>query len=723
MKISAKADLNSAIVYLSILNNAKLAVVTLDKSFSVLNLNTMQPEQTFTFNSANVHGEKKGITFSPDGKYLAYSEMEQSVVRVINLHTRKLHHSFPTLQNRIETLCFNPGSNYLIAGSVTGRVYLWNLFSTGQVSRLSSFPEYTPHLLTKPTTNYVSAVCFSPSGDLVATTGYGGSIVITNIHTEVLPKRITPNHVRINALSFIHEHMLAAGNIEGAVDIIDLQTGQINKHYQTGLGGINNVVASRTGNYLFVAGHTKDILLIDLKKQKIREAAYISRPTRVTRLSITEDDTLFIGCEDGSVTAYELAPVTALKAYIDAEAYASAYELILEYPLLEDTRLMIQLEQEWESRLSQALIKIEQAQTDEALLLLEGFKDVPAKKNMLKDVNNFIQKLPSFNAAVHGENYALAYSIAEQIPLLKRSPSYAKMEAVWDACFHKAQTYVISDQRKELLSILEPFSRVNSKLCFIQILLHQPELFLQFIHHVNTHAYENVSSITHSYPCLKEIQSYQEMLYAAKDLYEKSRQHIFSAQLDLAEMELEQLSHIPSMRQQTEELQHMFSLAVKLQHLYDENDIPSCYALIDKNERLRELPLAKELEADWNMKMEIAEKEALLGNVKKIKSILGTLLRLSTRSQKIGTLLRLGFLTQIKYLIIKDHTANIQEAIENYIDIFGYDTELNNLILKIRQDKIIEVRLDDEQMHHRPRSRWLLITDGSIPDTILQGDL
>ena len=150
MKVHKKIYLNSPIIYLNVLDDNKLALVTQDKLFAVLELDTMQTIHEFTFKHANVHKEKNSVAFSPDGKYLAYSELEQSVVRVINIHSHQLHHSFPTLQNRIETLSFDPSSSYLIAGSVTGRVYLWNLFSTGQVSRLSSFPEYTPHLLLCP---------------------------------------------------------------------------------------------------------------------------------------------------------------------------------------------------------------------------------------------------------------------------------------------------------------------------------------------------------------------------------------------------------------------------------------------------------------------------------------------------------------------------------------------------------------------------------------------
>ncbi len=721
MKVYKQMYFNSPIAYLKVLDDKLLAIVTESKLFAVVDITTMQTVQEFTFKHANAHKEKSSVAFTPDGKYLAYSELEQSVVRVIDIHSHKLHHSFPTLQNRIETLCFGPHSNYLIAGSITGRVYLWNLFSTGQVSRLSSFPEYTPHLLTQPKNNYVSAACFSSSGNLTATSGYGGSIVVTNIHTEVSPKRITPNHIRINALSFIHEDMIVAGNIEGALDVIDLRTSQIQKHYQTGLNGISDIAVSSKGTYLLVAGHTKDVVLVDLKKQKIRDASFISRAEKITRLSITQDDILVVGCEDGSIRMYRLFPEDTLESLLSKSAYAQAYELIHEYPLLEDSPLVRKLEQEWENALEDALLKAQEGNNDDALNALQRFTQIPSKSNAIKDVKNFIKHFPSFSSAVLNENYALAYSIAEQTPLLKRSTAYTDMENTWDSCFLKAQTYVITDQKVELIKILEPFSRVNTKLCFIQVLLHQPALFLQFTHHVNTHAYDKVFSITHSYPCLKEIQSYKDMLHAAQDLYIKSKEHIFSGEFDLAELELEQLAHIPSMKAQWQELKQIYSLALRLQSLHADGNTLSCYELIDKNEALQALPLAKELETSWNIKMENAEKEALLGNIKEIKSSLGQLLNLSTRSQKIGTLLRLGFLTQIKLLVIKKQISHIQKAIDSYIEMFGYDTELSNLIIKLTQDKIVDIVLDDEQMHHRPRSLWLSITNGNIPDTILQG--
>lgn len=712
-------NFDDKIVYLSVLEGGKLALADKTKKFYILDLSSMHKEHEHSFKHALAHSEKMSISFSPNGRYLAYSEKEQSVVRVIDLHEQKLHHSFPTLHNQIETLCFDPTSSYLVAGSITGRVYLWNLFLTGQVSRLSSFPEYSPHLFSQPTVNYVSSACFSPSGNLVATSGYGGSIVITNIHTEVMPVRITPNHVRINSLCFINEDTLAAGNIEGGLYIIDLLTSQIKKHYQTSLVNINTMCVTRSGSYLLISGHTKNISLIDLKTQKILNAEYIRLGTKVTRLAITADDTLIVGCEDGSVTLFNLNPQALLQQHLDAASYDKGYDLLHKFPLLSESSLVHTLESAWESILEQAIAHVQKNETDKALKLLNKFSNVPSKYKVIKEFQSLITYFERFKTAVEHENYALAYSMAEKIGLLKHTAPYMTMEEIWDATFLKAQVHIIKDETHALFKLLEPFSRVTTKLCFIQVLLHQPDRFVEFTHLINSHAYDKIFEITKTYPCLKEIQSYQKIIDATDVLYEKFRQHIHSRDYELAELDQEALSHIPYMKTKRKVLMNLLKLAKKLENYYKKEKYASCYTLIDKHKELQSLPLVHELEEVWNTKMQEAEKEALLGHAKGIKAILGDLITLQTRALKVGMLLRLSYLTQIKFLVIRHQLDSVPKAMDAYIKMFGFDTELHNLITKLKKDKTIDIELTVEQQYRRPRSLWLNLTEGNVPDTIL----
>jgi len=720
MRAHAKIDFDDTIVYATVLDNNRLGVCDKAQNFSVINLETHEKEHSFTFKKAYVHQDKASISFSPNGKYIAFCEKDQSVVRIIDIEKQKLHHSFPTGINRVETLSFDPQSHYLIAGCVTGRVFLWNLFSTGQVSRLSSFPEYTPNILAQPKTNFVSAVCFSPTGQKVATTGYGGSIVITNIYTEVSPLRITPNHVRINALCFIDEKSLCAGNIEGSIDIIDIHSAQIVKHLIPGLGNINGLVVSQSKRYLLASGSGKFISLIDLEELKVVEPDHIEMHSKITQLDITENDCLIVGCEDGSVNIFHLYPEEKLQNYIDIASYKKAYELLHKHPLLKESFLVQELDDIWDEHISEAIHKIETRRGDEVERTLKNFANVPSKQAVVKDFQTLMSYFERFKAAVASKNYALAYSMAEHVPLLKRTSPYIEMEEGWSQTFLKAQTYVIIDNTHLLFKALEPYSKVTSKLCFIQVLLHQPELFLEFVKLINTHEYDKIFNIANKYPCLKEIESFQTIVLTIDDLQNKCRQHIYSGDFELAELEILELTHIPYMRDKQEKLKQLLSLARRFESFYQEKNLSACYALVDANIELNDLIEVQTIQEQWNNKMKQAEQEALLGHTKEIKILLGELITLHSRSQKIGTLLRLSYLTQIKLLIIKKQTTAVPIAIKHYIKMFSYDTELHNLIAKIKKDKIVDISLSPEQEVRRSRSLWLTTTKGYLPDTILE---
>lgn len=718
MRVHAKLHFNDAVIHIAVLEDGSVAVVDKSKHFTVIELPAMRHTKELYFKQAEAHREKNGVCFSPDGRYLAFNEKDQSVVRVIDIEKQALYHSFPTLNNPMETLRFDPSSHYIVAGSLTGRVFLWNLFSSGQVSRLSSFPEYTPHLFSRPKLNYVSSACFSPSGKLVATTGYGGSIVITNIHTEVSPKRITPNHIRINTLCFIGERFLAAGNIEGGLYIIDLHTSQVDKHYQTNLGNVKYLCASNSGSYLLAAGSAQHISLFDLQQKKLVDPSYIRINSHITAMAMGTDDVLYVGSEDGALCIFELSPNYSLNADTDANTYAQAYDLLYSYPLLRDTPLKEELEENWKRTLVQAIDQLENRQPAEALRSLQLFSKVKEKQSVIKDFQGMVTNFKRFRTAVEQENFALAYSLADHIPLLQKTTPYKEMEALWDEAFHKAQIYVITENTHQLFKVLDPFSRVTSKLCFIQVLLHQPKLFLEFTHLINTRHYEKIFAIANQYPCLKEIESYKDVVHAADDLQQSAYRHIISREYDLAGRALQELSHIPYMAIRLKELSQLCSLLQKVEEFYQSGDLLSCYTFIDKHPELQEFPLIQTIEEHWTEKMKAAEKEALLGHTKEIKAILAELLTLTTRAQKVGMLLRLSFLVQLKLMVIQHHTDKLQSAVEKYISLFSYDTELHNLITKLKNDDIITIKLTPEQEYRRPRSLWLSLSKGKIPDTI-----
>ncbi|MDF1882018.1 hypothetical protein JHD50_12030 [Sulfurimonas sp. MAG313] len=718
MFASATLNFDDKIVYLQVLEGNTIAIADKNQNFYLINGTSMEQELHLTLKHSYTHPEKKNISFSPDGKYLAYSEKEQSVVRVIDIKAQKLHHSFPTQLNIIETLCFDPSSSYIVAGSLTGRVFLWNLFSTGQVSRLSSFPEYSASLV-RSKINYVSAACFSSSGELVATAGYGGSIVITNIHNEVSPKRITPNRIRINTLCFLNDSFLCSGNIEGGLDIINLRKAQVHKHYQTSLGDINTMCLSNSGRYLFIAGHGHQISLLDLEDEKIIENEYLRLPSKITNITMTQEDSLIVACENGNIHFFTLCPEELLQLHLNTSSYPKCFKLLQEFPLLLESPLINELNEAWQETLDDAIYQVQEAEFKKAEALLNKFANIPSKTRIINEFQGLITHYARFKTAVSHENFAMAYSMADHVPLLQKTQAYQNMEDLWDKVFLKAQAYVIREKTHMLFKLLEPFSRVTSKLCFIQVLLHQPEMFLEFMHHINDHSYEKIFSITRQFPCLEQISSYQQVIESSNDLFIKFTQHIYSGDYELAELEYESLQYISYLKEDLRTLTKLLTLAKKLEIFYQDNNLLEAFTLIDEHPELQGLTLTTQIEKIWNSKMKEAERAALLGHTKKIKLILSDLITLHSRAQKVGMLLRLSYITQMKFLVIKEHFTLIKAAVQRYISLFGFDTELNNLLLKLQKSKNVHIELNAEQEHRRPRGLWLVQTKGKVPDSII----
>lgn len=723
MRANTRINFNEKIIYLKILQDKKIATVDVTNKFCITDLANTDREYEHRFKKAYTHVQKHSISFSVDGKYLAYSEIEQPVVRVINIKTNKLHHSFATHNNKIETLCFDPTSSYLIAGSTSGRVFLWNLFSTGHISRLSSFPEYTPNLFVAPITNYVSTACFSPSGNLVATTGYGGSIVITDIHTEVSPKRITPKHIRINALSFVGEDYLCAGNIEGGVDFIDLETSQIIKHFQTGFSSISSLCVSSCLKYLFVSANANHIALLSLQDKQILDTTYINLNSKTTNIEIDSHNNLYVSCEDGSVYIYDLFPQQMLELRIKTSSFPKAHNLLVQYPLLKESKLVQDLENLWTDAYDKAISYVEEKEYDEVKTSLKKFASIASKQKQIQEFTDLINHYERFKIAVKHENFALAYSMADNINLLKETTPYKQMEDIWNSAFLKAQAFIIREKTHHLFKVLEPFNKVNAKLCFIQVLVRQPELFLEFIRLINIKKYENIFKIAHQYSCLKEIDAYQKIIKESKTIYSKTVKEIYARTYSQAQEHLDELAHIPHLKSKFEKASSLFSLAQRLEKIYLQKNLINAYTLIDKNEILKKSSLSKKLEKEWTLKIKYCEKNALLGHTKEIKTILKDLINIKTRSQKIGMLFRSSYLTQIKFLILDKNISSLNAAFSNYIKIFSYDTELDNLIIKLKKDNIITIKLNQAQQVRKPRSLWLNITKGIIPDNILNEGL
>ncbi len=701
----------SAIIVLKKLKNGQIGLVTqtaalflVDPDSCVLNGRFQLPASQLT---------PRNCAFSPDGRYFAFTQYEPNAIRVIDLRTKQVVRSYATQEHPVELLTFDPRSSYLVAGTKTGRVFVWRTESTNLIARLSSFPEYDGTQF-KIENTFVSTAAFK--GTLIATSGYGGSIVVTNLQTQANTQRIKPGKVRIDAISFLDESRLLSGNIDGVVSLIHLDKKRPIQRTSTTLGPIAHLLVLPNQHFALAASKYNHIALIKLDTMRTLDNAFISVEAPIRSLCLADPNTLFVGLEDGSAQRISLAPLETFDYLIQTASYVEAYALSEHEPLLQQRSSYKQLENIFSQAYEYALQQLCANQTASARDALSPFMGIPSKEQRLFSLFEAFEHYPRLLELIKKERYNLIYSLTMRFPLLTETPAFNTVEEQWNVLFTKAQRLVLTGQKEEAKKLLYPFNTVAGKSPFIRLLLDHPEAFIEFSRALDEKDFPKIKQLSKSYPVLQQTPTYRALVTDPETLTDEIIHALKRKAFEKADILYTLLCELVHSAENSE-LGSFIDKSKKLNALYEKKKLMACYEFIDTHPELSILPLTAKLEAQWMRQIKECESAALVGNVVSIKKILGPLILLKTRSERTGNLLRVSYQMQIKLFLSKDLYERAKEGIFNYIDFFGMDVEVRQII-KLLAKRGVQITLTQEQQEHRHRSLWLVEAKHGIADSI-----
>lgn len=659
-----------------------------------------------------------GTAFSPDGRYFcfAHNTSKGNAIRLIEIASKRLVRSYATQDNPIGILSFDPTSTYIVAGTLTGRVMVWRIDGSILIARLSSFPEHTPNLFATPTKTYISAIAYSATR--IATAGYGGSVVVTNFHTLTHTKRIRPGKIRIDALAFIDERYLVTGNVHGVIERIDTLEEEPIRQLIAPIGPIRHLLILPRSGLLLAASKFTHIALIDIKSMQIIEEHYLTLPSPIHSMTYLGDDQIAIGLDSGTVVQVELTAYLQMKEAIDKEDFEEAYGLSDAEPLIKESEQYRILNNRFRSHYSDAFQAFSRHDDETALTLLRPFKTITQTKREVQELITAFSEYDRLRLSIEEQRYSVAYGLAERYPPLRQTAQYKTLEEEWERRFTEAQAYMFKDDPDQVKQVLNAFITVPSKSVFIRLLLHKTQLLLDFSRAIHDEDYETLKRVSDQEPALKETPAYQASMHAADELIDAIMNAIRSNRFEKAEQRIEKLLAIPHLLHRHDELMTLLKKARRLYQAHSDRLILHYYELLDRSQELSHLPQAKAVEKAWKRLMQRCEKEALVGNTAAIKRILGPLIDLPTRSEKIGNLLRVSYQMQVKHHLARKEYEKTRRAISHYLSIFGMDNETRQLITRLEL-KGEAFTPDEEQELHRPRTLWHTLTHGDVPDHII----
>ena len=145
---------------------------------------------------------------------------------------------------------------------------------------------------------------------------------------------------------------------------------------------------------------------------------------------------------------------------------------------------------------------------------------------------------------------------------------------------------------------------------------------------------------------------------------------------------------------------------LKFQQAYENNQFNSCYEMLDKNSSLCKLEVAKLLSKHYQNIINKCDILALKGDIKGVQNELGSLIKISTRKQKIGSLLRVSFYVKITLLITSKSFKEAENMIYSYIDIFGIDYELLKLMKNFEELSNEKLAISDSDQLKKDKEAW-----------------
>lgn len=687
------------------LNNNLIAIFANNNEIKYLSPHNCEIIGTISHNYFDLN--ISNLAFSLDSKLIAYCV--ESSVYIFDIETQKIVQIIDLNTKIISTIQFDLESKYIIIILNNKKILQYRYDYNSPISQI-----YKTDSLTISSSEFYNST--------LAIGMLNGSISILNIYSKAYELHLKHDIFKINSLCFVDSNTLLSGDDGGNIFISKLSESKLLAKIKTGFTKIDQIILMANKNFILVIGGANYISLYDIKNYKLVHNKYLIFKTTIKKIILIYDYTLMVVLSDNTIKKIELPSPKDIDSLILHNSLYEAYELTQKDNTLKESSSYDDLEVLYHEKYTIALEALIQKNTKKATSVLEQFINVESKREEIQLLFKSFENYERFDILFEQRQYTTAYSMSTKYLALQKTPQYKKMEHIWKNDFQKAQKLLVHRYYDDAKIILDKYITINDKRALVKLSLKNNRSLRQLLQIINSDNFTQMYQIIQKDSLFKELSIYKKIQERINITILEIQMARFDCDYELMNHKLSTLENIDFISSIIHQLSQESKIIQTIQTAYQNNNFTLCYEILDKNNFLNNTQLAILLEKHWYKLISKCEHSAIEGSFKDIKITLGDLLLLETRRTKIGELLRLSFLSQIKILINKKLYHNAETIFYSYIDIFGADDSILETIQLFEKNSTLQVAITQNQDTKVPKDNWIyskIIIDSELDNELL----
>jgi len=374
---------------------------------------------------------------------------------------------------------------------------------------------------------------------------------------------------------------------------------------------------------------------------------------------------------------------------VDTQYHQSGFEVALKVDNITEANTFIEKNIFLKAHLSYTSFNTSSFQIDLQIALNKLGQDLHAQalEQMKEHINDeqyqefenylkYSSEIFKFYTLISDRELAPAYIKVHELPLLKKTPAYARLEVLWHNIFNKAKKLLQEDAiglYKNAQFLVEPFSKVPEKKYLVGHLFNNVDVFSKADLAIKEQNFKKYFAYVKEYEFLENTSLYDKVTKIGESSLENILDLENINRYDKLLNEVIKLSVFPMYQNELKEIVRRVNKKKEFDKAVMSKQYNKAFELIDKFEYIQALPKAIVLEARFQKDIELAQETTL-----KPKDILLMLKKYSNFNvckERIASVMKYAYINEM-YAYCKHDKIYWEEVFKRFISIYGEDISL-----------------------------------------------